>query len=84
MPQVPDTAVYSGRSPSEVFAWMIHPITPAEFFRDYWEKKPLLIRRKKSKYYKDVCGRGSSEGGVGQVPGWARPGMLWVSRTPSV
>lgn len=25
------------------FEWLIDPVTPSEFFRDYYEKKPLLI-----------------------------------------
>eukprot|EP00040_Diaphanoeca_grandis_P041634 m.263210 g.263210 ORF g.263210 m.263210 type:complete len:588 (-) comp49318_c0_seq1:102-1865(-) len=41
-------------SPSESFEWLIHPMTTAEFFKDYWEKKPLLIRRKNKKYYRDT------------------------------
>eukprot|EP00045_Choanoeca_perplexa_P007661 m.70417 g.70417 ORF g.70417 m.70417 type:complete len:533 (-) comp14161_c0_seq4:32-1630(-) len=41
-------------SPVEVFQWMIQPVEPEVFFRDYWEKKPLLIRRKKGGYYQDL------------------------------
>ena len=33
------------------FDWLIHPITPEVFFRDYYEKKPLLIRREDRKTY---------------------------------
>lgn len=31
------------------FAWLIHPIDPALFFEEYWEKKPLLIKREPDK-----------------------------------
>jgi len=36
-----------------LFELMIHPITAEEFYRDYFEKKPLLIRRKNRRYYDD-------------------------------
>lgn len=35
----------------ELFAWLIHPITVKEFMSLYWEKKPLLCKRKQSDYY---------------------------------
>ena len=35
----------------ERLEWLLHPIKPAVFFRDYWEKKPLLIRRSDRSYY---------------------------------
>lgn len=34
-----------------IFELMIHPITAEEFYRDYFEKKPLLISRKNRHYY---------------------------------
>lgn len=46
-------------SPSEAFAWMIHPLTPERFFSEYWEKKPLLIRRKRKRYYGDLFTSGA-------------------------
>lgn len=33
------------------FEWLIDPITPEVFFRDYYEKAPLLIRREDRKTY---------------------------------
>jgi ribosomal protein L16 Arg81 hydroxylase len=33
------------------FARLIHPITPEEFFQEYWEQKPLLVSRKEPTYY---------------------------------
>ena len=32
-------------SPAELFRSLIDPITPEVFFADYWEKKPLLLKR---------------------------------------
>eukprot|EP01134_Creolimax_fragrantissima_P002505 CFRG2505T1 len=36
----------------EFFRWMIgSKVTPIEFFEDFWEKKPLLVKRSKHDYY---------------------------------
>ncbi|TSK58200.1 Ribosomal oxygenase 1 [Bagarius yarrelli] len=35
----------------KLFQWLIHPVTAKTFFRDTWEKKPLLIRRQNQHYY---------------------------------
>lgn len=32
-------------------ARLINPITPAEFKRDYWERKPLIVRRGQPSYF---------------------------------
>lgn len=29
---------------------LLHPITPAQFFAEYWEKQPLLIRAERSRF----------------------------------
>lgn len=34
--------------------WLIHPITKDEFFCEYWEKKPLIVKRRQSDYYADL------------------------------
>lgn len=39
---------------SALFQWLIHPVPSKDFFRDTWEKKPLLVRRKKQDYYKGL------------------------------
>ncbi|KAM6953932.1 ribosomal oxygenase 1 [Aplochiton taeniatus] len=39
---------------SKLFQWLIHPINHKNFFRDTWEKKPLLIKRKDPEYYKGL------------------------------
>ena len=36
------------------FDRLIAPMTREEFFRDYWEKKPLLVRRSERAYYSDL------------------------------
>ncbi|MFO0692831.1 MAG: cupin domain-containing protein [Polyangiales bacterium] len=33
---------------------LIHPVTPEEFFAEYWEKKPLHIRRNDPKYFEPL------------------------------
>ena len=33
------------------FAKLISPIDPASFFRDAWEKKPLVVSRNQPDYY---------------------------------
>jgi len=39
----------------EAFEWMIVPCKPDEFYRDYWEKKPLLIKRAEARdHYKSL------------------------------
>lgn len=42
---------------SYTLAQLLHPITPEEFLSDYWEQKPLLVRRGKPDYYRDVLDR---------------------------
>ncbi|EGD79457.1 hypothetical protein PTSG_10023 [Salpingoeca rosetta] len=37
--------------PADVFAFLIQPITPQVFFSEYWEKKPLLVRRKERGHF---------------------------------
>eukprot|EP00929_Paragymnodinium_shiwhaense_P014192 TRINITY_DN122081_c0_g1_i1.p1 TRINITY_DN122081_c0_g1~~TRINITY_DN122081_c0_g1_i1.p1 ORF type:complete len:656 (+),score=176.94 TRINITY_DN122081_c0_g1_i1:164-2131(+) len=38
-------------SPQSSFEWLVWPLTPAEFLSQYWEKKPLHLRRGNAKYY---------------------------------
>eukprot|EP01117_Protostelium_nocturnum_P001539 TRINITY_DN1184_c0_g2_i1.p1 TRINITY_DN1184_c0_g2~~TRINITY_DN1184_c0_g2_i1.p1 ORF type:complete len:565 (+),score=218.65 TRINITY_DN1184_c0_g2_i1:95-1789(+) len=35
----------------QFFEWLIAPVSIDEFYENYWEKKPLLIKRKKPEYY---------------------------------
>lgn len=41
-------------APHYAFEKLIHPVTPEEFFRDYWEKKALVVHRDDPDYYKDL------------------------------
>lgn len=34
--------------------WLLHPVTPEEFFRDYWEAKPLVINRCRADYFQSL------------------------------
>ena len=36
------------------FAKLIAPVTPEQFFAEYWEKKPLIIHRDDPGYYRDL------------------------------
>ncbi|XP_063237656.1 ribosomal oxygenase 1 isoform X2 [Bacillus rossius redtenbacheri] len=36
----------------QLFAWLIDPITPQDFFRDTWEQRPLVIRRGQPDFYR--------------------------------
>ncbi|KAK7083514.1 hypothetical protein SK128_014647, partial [Halocaridina rubra] len=38
----------------DTFKWIIHPHKESDFFSQYWEKKPLLVKRKKKDYYKGL------------------------------
>jgi hypothetical protein len=51
---VETTCTKSGSDMSELdfdFARLISPIDPASFFRDSWEKKPLVVSRNQPDYY---------------------------------
>ncbi|XP_056150550.1 ribosomal oxygenase 1 [Lampris incognitus] len=39
---------------SKMFQWLIHPIPSKTFFRDTWEKKPILVKRQNRDYYKGL------------------------------
>lgn len=34
--------------------WLIHPIRKSDFFRDYWEKTPLVVKRDDPKYFSSL------------------------------
>ncbi|XP_058825896.1 bifunctional lysine-specific demethylase and histidyl-hydroxylase NO66 [Topomyia yanbarensis] len=50
----PDDSVEVGR---ETLAWVIQPISVADFMAQYWEKKPLLIQRNDHSYYSELVSR---------------------------
>lgn len=37
-----------------MLAWILSGISPDDFMRDHWEKKPLLIKRKSPDYYQSL------------------------------
>ncbi|XP_077409243.1 ribosomal oxygenase 1 isoform X2 [Vanacampus margaritifer] len=39
---------------STLFQWLIDPIPTKAFFRETWEKKPVLVQRKNPDYYKGL------------------------------
>ncbi|XP_059212427.1 ribosomal oxygenase 1 [Centropristis striata] len=39
---------------SQLFQWLISPIPAKTFFRETWEKKPILVQRKDRDYYKGL------------------------------
>ncbi|KAM9779034.1 ribosomal oxygenase 1 [Syngnathus typhle] len=39
---------------SRLFQWLINPIPSKAFFRETWEKKPVLVQRKNPNYYKGL------------------------------
>ncbi|XP_049612676.1 ribosomal oxygenase 1 isoform X1 [Syngnathus scovelli] len=39
---------------SKLFQWLINPIPSKAFFRETWEKKPVLVQRKNPNYYKGL------------------------------
>lgn len=39
---------------NRLFQWLIHPVQDKSFFRDNWEKKPILIQRQNADYYKGL------------------------------
>jgi len=38
----------------QAFEWMISPTVPSKFYSDYWEKKPLYIKRTDQTYFKSL------------------------------
>ncbi|XP_060907797.1 ribosomal oxygenase 1 [Labrus mixtus] len=39
---------------SKLFQWLINPIPAKTFFKETWEKKPILVQRKNPHYYKGL------------------------------
>ncbi|XP_077567625.1 ribosomal oxygenase 1 [Stigmatopora nigra] len=39
---------------SKLFQWLLDPIPTKSFFRETWEKKPILVQRKNPDYYKGL------------------------------
>eukprot|EP00435_Cladocopium_sp_Y103_P055224 s171_g18.t1 len=45
---------YSAAELEAAVAWLLWPMTPEDFFREYWEKKPLHLKRSAPKYYEGL------------------------------
>ena len=41
--------------PTFDFGLLIAPIEPAQFFAEFWEKRPLVVARQSPKYYSKLC-----------------------------
>ncbi|XP_026097129.1 ribosomal oxygenase 1-like isoform X2 [Carassius auratus] len=39
---------------NRLFQWLLHPVQDKSFFRENWEKKPILIQRQNPEYYKGL------------------------------
>ncbi|XP_059354162.1 ribosomal oxygenase 1 [Carassius carassius] len=39
---------------NRLFQWLLHPVQDKGFFRENWEKKPILIQRQNPEYYKGL------------------------------
>mmetsp|Transcript_110424 Transcript_110424/g.319141 ORF Transcript_110424/g.319141 Transcript_110424/m.319141 type:complete len:602 (-) Transcript_110424:109-1914(-) len=55
--QPPEAPWATGRplsSAADALAWLLWPMSPGTFFAEYWEKKPLHLRRGRPRYYGDV------------------------------
>lgn len=53
-PPAPWLHDYSTAELEAAVAWLLWPVTPEDFFREYWEKKPLHLKRSASKYYEGL------------------------------
>src|SRR5215475_6647980 len=41
-------------SESDTFAWLVHPLDPGEFEREYYEKKVCVVNRATGSYHQDL------------------------------
>lgn len=51
-----------GGGATEVLAWLLWPMTPATFFAEYWEKKPLHVRRGRPGFYGSLFSKAVIDG----------------------
>jgi len=50
----PEEEAGSIENGDQAFEWMISPHSVEDFYKDYWEKKPLLLKRKDPAYFKSL------------------------------
>lgn len=41
----------------DLLSYMLYPVKPSDFFANHWEKKPLVVKREKADFYKDLFSR---------------------------
>jgi len=50
----PEDEPGSLQNAEEAFSWLVHPTSLDTFYKDFWEKKPLLIKRNDPTYFKSL------------------------------
>ncbi|CEG36622.1 bifunctional lysine-specific demethylase and histidyl-hydroxylase no66 [Plasmopara halstedii] len=43
--------IHSATKARMLLTWLLYPVTPEEFYENYWEQRPLAIKRNYSSYY---------------------------------
>lgn len=60
-----------GGLPEATLTWLFWPLSPATFFSDYWEKKPLHLKRQRPGYYQELFSKAALDeeirSGAGKV-----------------
>ena len=46
-----NTEIHSSTKAKLMFEWLIYPMPLEDFYQKYWEKRPLVIKRKLPTYY---------------------------------
>lgn len=53
----------------DILSWLLWPLSPAVFFSEYWEKKPLHLRRQRPDFYGDLFSKASLDKHLRASPG---------------
>ncbi|ETI43131.1 hypothetical protein F443_11842 [Phytophthora nicotianae P1569] len=48
---VSQTDVHSATKARMLLTWLLYPVTPEDFYQNYWEQRPLAIKRNFPSYY---------------------------------
>jgi hypothetical protein len=56
---------------SEGLRYLLHPLSPTTFFEQYWEQKPLLLKRNDPAFYSKLFARKDVEGWFARAAGGA-------------
>lgn len=46
-----NSSIHSGMQARMMLQWMLGPLQVDEFYQKYWEKRPVVIKRKKEAFY---------------------------------